>query len=77
MNDACLNLIRPEQNTRQVVPVLGDSAGEGAIGQDGMGDSGNMGQDVEEGVRKPKPDSRPDTHAKQEIREHEVTQLPF
>ena len=79
---ACSNPIRPDQNKWLMVPVLGSSEGGVADGKDGSEVDNGDGKkedraDVEDEARRPKPATRPYTPTKEEIREHEVTHLPY
>ena len=81
-SNACLNPIRPEDSIGQAKPVLeglGGNATEEHLGKEEKPQTSDDGEERsrEEEVRKPKPAARPYTPTKEEIREHEVTHLPF
>ena len=90
VDDALLNPIRPTED-KQEVEVLDGSAEEGRdrINEDkveGTVEEPICGEckvetggraDVDEDARKPKPAARPYTPTKEEVREHEVTHLPY
>ena len=77
VDDACLNPIRPEEDEQQVEPVLEESKEVGVVSKEEEEEVQEEGQNTEEEIRKPKPALRPYTPTQQEIREHEVTHLPF
>ena len=81
-SDTYFNPIRPDQPDLMMAPVLRNSEGDAADAKGGseVDDAdGKMKdrEDVEGEARRPKPAARPYTPTKEEVREHEVTHLPF